>query len=420
MSIGTVSIMGTMLWKVIHYLNSNILNILTIKLRTTAINLFRMSYITSFINRPIKQNDSEYGLELSELKRISLIITIFCNNVIIIIKDLLSLIPKLIFIVRHFNIFYLIVVFFNIFCNFFIIKYSPKYKIDAIRNEEKLNIKMIALFQSHALIKNIDWENINQIFNKESAAYEKSINIIKYIKIIIALGNIMIIIIFYYFFIEYISIDALTMSICFDLRNLLVGITIPITNLLSYSRSWQQIKINKKIHINKDNDIICTNLSIYNILKNINLNIYFGDKIVLIGDNGQGKSLLCKVLAGIESDFTGNVTTAKAIMLKNVNITSQLNKEKLCQIYPEYEMLLKESNTSRGQDNFIASLFAVESDANLLIFDETFENLDNSSTNTIIDILLKINKTVIIVTHKDNIIAKFSKIYRIKSGQIFY
>ena len=47
------------------------------------------------------------------------------------------------------------------------------------------------------------------------------------------------------------------------------------------------------------------------ILKNINLSFYYGAKIGVLGLNGAGKSTLLKIMAGIETEFTGEARPGK-------------------------------------------------------------------------------------------------------------
>ena len=44
------------------------------------------------------------------------------------------------------------------------------------------------------------------------------------------------------------------------------------------------------------------------VLKNIHLSFFYGDKIGIIGLNGSGKSTLLKIIAGVEKSFQGDVT----------------------------------------------------------------------------------------------------------------
>jgi len=47
------------------------------------------------------------------------------------------------------------------------------------------------------------------------------------------------------------------------------------------------------------------------VLKDINLSFYYGAKIGVIGDNGSGKSTLLKIIAGVDTDCTGEITRSK-------------------------------------------------------------------------------------------------------------
>ena len=46
------------------------------------------------------------------------------------------------------------------------------------------------------------------------------------------------------------------------------------------------------------------------VLKDISISYYYGAKIGVIGANGSGKSSLFKILAGKDTDFTGETTLA--------------------------------------------------------------------------------------------------------------
>lgn len=43
------------------------------------------------------------------------------------------------------------------------------------------------------------------------------------------------------------------------------------------------------------------------LLKNINIGMYLGAKIGVLGANGAGKSTLLKILAGVDPSFDGNL-----------------------------------------------------------------------------------------------------------------
>ena len=54
----------------------------------------------------------------------------------------------------------------------------------------------------------------------------------------------------------------------------------------------------------------------------------------------------------------------------------------------------------------------------LLILDETLENLDKQYIDELIQILFGLNKTIIVVSHRDYIINKFAKILIVKDQNV--
>ena len=64
------------------------------------------------------------------------------------------------------------------------------------------------------------------------------------------------------------------------------------------------------------------------VLKEIHLSFYFGAKIGLIGDNGSGKSTLLKIIAGMDSDHTGEITRSKGYRVGMLEQEPQLDPEK--------------------------------------------------------------------------------------------
>ena len=47
------------------------------------------------------------------------------------------------------------------------------------------------------------------------------------------------------------------------------------------------------------------------VLKGIYLSFYYGAKIGVLGDNGSGKSTLLRIMAGKDTEFTGQITQSK-------------------------------------------------------------------------------------------------------------
>ena len=64
------------------------------------------------------------------------------------------------------------------------------------------------------------------------------------------------------------------------------------------------------------------------VLKEIHLSFYFGAKIGLIGDNGSGKSTLLKIIAGLDSDHTGQLTRSKGYAVGMLEQEPKLDGDK--------------------------------------------------------------------------------------------
>ena len=86
------------------------------------------------------------------------------------------------------------------------------------------------------------------------------------------------------------------MSVNISLKN--ISLKYPIYNTYKSFRSLITGKYKKKINIIK-------------ALKNINLNIYKGEKVALLGRNGSGKTTLLKTIGGIYNPSEGELIVNK-------------------------------------------------------------------------------------------------------------
>ena len=64
------------------------------------------------------------------------------------------------------------------------------------------------------------------------------------------------------------------------------------------------------------------------VLKNIYLSFYYGAKIGILGLNGSGKSTLLKIIAGIDKNFQGDLTSDKEFTTGYLEQEPQLDPEK--------------------------------------------------------------------------------------------
>src|SRR5215212_5756840 len=64
------------------------------------------------------------------------------------------------------------------------------------------------------------------------------------------------------------------------------------------------------------------------ILKDIYLSYFYGAKIGVLGLNGSGKSSLLKILAGVDTNFQGQVSKAPGFTVGNLEQEPQLDPNK--------------------------------------------------------------------------------------------
>lgn len=219
------------------------------------------------------------------------------------------------------------------------------------------------------------------------------------------------------------------------------------------------------IKINNLNKIYNQNTeSELHVLKNINLEIKQGSINAIIGKSGSGKSTLLhiigcldsftsgeyiladnnikqlsnKQLAAIRNDKIGFVLQEFGLILNktcydNIAVPLMFNKKiKYSDISPKVKDALlkvgliekinsKAGELSGGQKQRIAIARALINDPEIILADEPTGALDSNTSNEIIELLFGLNKqgkTVIIVTHDNELANKCSNVIEIKDGKI--
>ena len=64
------------------------------------------------------------------------------------------------------------------------------------------------------------------------------------------------------------------------------------------------------------------------VLKNIYLSFFYGAKIGVLGLNGSGKSTLLKIIAGLDSDYLGNISAQKGVTFGYLSQEPELDTTK--------------------------------------------------------------------------------------------
>lgn len=220
---------------------------------------------------------------------------------------------------------------------------------------------------------------------------------------------------------------------------------------------------NKEIILNLKN--INKNYGHTKILKNINLTIYSGEIMAIVGKSGSGKTTLLNIIGNLDTPSSGEIlyknknislfsSNEKALfrnthmgfifqfhfllpefnVLDNVlmpnwiktKISSYLLKERALELlkYVELEDLYnrKISEISGGQQQRVAIVRSLLNNPKIILADEPTGNLDSDSTKQIYSLIQKINQeyntTFIIVTHDKEVANLCHRIIEIKDGKI--
>ena len=199
------------------------------------------------------------------------------------------------------------------------------------------------------------------------------------------------------------------------------------------------------------------------VLRDINLKIKKGEKIGFIGKTGSGKTTLLDLILGLIKTDSGsiNVDNNKIddsnirhwqskiafvpqsifllddTILKNILFSEEnesIDEIKLNKILEDVQLKsliesLKDGlqtmvgdqgfRLSGGERQRIGLARALYKNSDLLILDEATNALDRETENKIIKSIMKLDKTVIIVTHRLDITKELNKIYFKKNNVLF-
>lgn len=201
------------------------------------------------------------------------------------------------------------------------------------------------------------------------------------------------------------------------------------------------------------------------ILKNINLEIFPGEKIAFLGSSGSGKTTLLSILAGLDSDYTGEVRLfGKLLSDLSEDERANLRKNRVGFLFQNF-LLIPELNAlenvllpieiagklnvgfdnkarlllekvglsnrvkaypntlSGGEQQRVALARAFINDPEILFVDEPTGSLDAQNGSVVTDLLFQLNEkfktTIILVTHDLDLAKQCDRILQLNSGTLF-
>jgi putative ABC transport system ATP-binding protein len=203
-------------------------------------------------------------------------------------------------------------------------------------------------------------------------------------------------------------------------------------------------------------------------LKGIDLEVYPGEFLGVIGKSGAGKSTLLNIITGVDQLTAGQVQVRAngsivnladlseneltlwrgrtmgvvyqsfqllpmLTLVQNVMLPmdmsglfhSRKSRERALELLDQVELIEHAhkypTQISGGQQQRVAIARALANDPPLIVADEPTGSLDSSTANTIFDLfqdLLDVNRTIIMVTHDQGLMPRFTRHVEIADGEL--
>lgn len=225
-----------------------------------------------------------------------------------------------------------------------------------------------------------------------------------------------------------------------------------------------EVVMDKVIEINDLNKTYKNDDVSVEVIKNLNLDIYKGEFVSIMGPSGSGKSTLLYLMGGLEKPTTGAIKVdKKALHLMKDSQESEMRRKSIGFVFQFYNLVphltvednillpillnggkkkdykdrlhhlievvgLKDkrksfpTRLSGGQQQRVAIARALINNPEIILADEPIGNLDSKTGTEIMELFRKINKeegkTVIQVTHSKESAQYGNRIIYVRDGEL--
>lgn len=398
-----------------HLLESSLRLLVMIPLRNTAIKLARLQYLEQVLSDQMPYyNDSDYGILYSRVKRIEIIYSG-------IERDLLGLVIYLPLtclytyraVVKSET--WLTVLFIPInLMALLIVRGWVQMRQKAFAADEKLGQETLKLFHNVGRTDSVTITDINQALDAEMDSYSRAMLYKQYYKLALIIPNM-------------ILIGIISRLVALDSKQML--------NLIFFALNWTHFsmsfisligivsglytpKIGQKRTPSKISGIQIKDLNVTNIFNNVSLLLKSGTKASLTGPNGSGKTLLLRIISGCVPEFSESVyapsDAKKCMVITDSNSPFKVEKLRLSQnqrwqsrFGEKYGGLLTRDLLSRGESNFLTVSSILMYNPAIVLIDEALDSMTGSLLDDIISFLMEEKTTLLVVSHREEILIRF-------------
>lgn len=197
------------------------------------------------------------------------------------------------------------------------------------------------------------------------------------------------------------------------------------------------------------------------VLKGVNLTVYEGEFLAILGPSGSGKSTLMNIIGCLDTPTSGEyILSGKKIGEQDEKTLAKVRREEIGFIFQSFHLLSRQSalnnvalpmiyagvnkinrlerskemlervglesrmtyrpnQLSGGQQQRVAIARAIVANPTILLADEPTGALDQKTGAQIVDLFHELNKegrTIIIITHDENIAKQAGRIVKILDG----